>query len=111
MGPWALARMARFILTEPRASPDTRDKGTAARAGPEIVAVRAAPAPNSLPLTISLRDEVAFAGSARLFRSLFESNRADTIPIAVCYRLRQQGLYGRSRYAYTGVAPVISAAD
>ena len=32
MDPWALARMARFILMEPRASLDTRDKDTAARA-------------------------------------------------------------------------------
>jgi hypothetical protein len=67
MDPWALARMARFILMEPRASLDTRDKDTAARAGPEIVAARAAPAPNFLPRTISLRDEVVSAGSTRLF--------------------------------------------
>jgi len=70
MGPWALARMARSILMEPRASPDIRDKDTAARAGPEIVAARVGPAPNFLPLTISLRDEVISEGSSRLLRPL-----------------------------------------
>jgi hypothetical protein len=62
MGPWALARMARSILMEPRALPDTQGKDTAARAGPEIVAERVGPAPNFLPLTISLRDEVIRRG-------------------------------------------------
>ena len=47
MGPEALARMARSILTEPRGLPEIRDKDTAARAGPEIAAERVGPAPNS----------------------------------------------------------------
>jgi hypothetical protein len=70
MSRWALARMARSILMEPRASQDIRDKDTAARAGPEIVAERVGQAPNFLPLTISLRDEVISEGSSRLLRPL-----------------------------------------
>jgi hypothetical protein len=57
--------MARSILMGPRASPDIRDKDTAARAGPEIVAARVGPAPNFLLLMISLRDEVVSEGSSR----------------------------------------------
>jgi hypothetical protein len=98
MGPWALARMARSILMEPRALPDIQDKDTAARAGPEIIAARVGPAPNCLPRTISLRDEVVSERSSRLQTSIVRSSRAGTIPIAICYWLRQQGLYGRSRY-------------
>jgi hypothetical protein len=52
MGRWALARMARSILMEPRPSPDTRDKDTAVRGGPETVAARAALAQNFLPPAI-----------------------------------------------------------
>jgi hypothetical protein len=70
MGPWALARMARSILMEPQASPDTRDKDTAARAGPVIVAARVGPARSFLPLTISPRDEVISEVSSRLLRPL-----------------------------------------
>ena len=69
MGPWALAPMARSILMEPRASPDIQDKDTAARVGPEIVAAKVGRAPNFLPLTISLRDEVVSQGSSRLLVS------------------------------------------
>ena len=99
VGPWALARMAHSILMEPRASPDIQDKDTAARAGPEIVTARVGPAPNFLPLTISLHDEVVSEGSSRLLRpTIVGSSRAGTIPIAICCWLRQQGLYGRSRY-------------
>jgi hypothetical protein len=69
VGPWALVRMARSILMELRGLPDIQDKDTAARAGPEIVAAKVGPAPNFLPLTISLRDEVVSEGSSRLLVS------------------------------------------
>ena len=68
MAPWASARMARSILMEPRALPDTQGKDTAARAGPEIVAERVGPALSFLPLAISLHDEAAAEGSLRLLR-------------------------------------------
>ncbi len=99
MGPWALARMARSILMEPRASPDIQDKDTAARAGPEIVAERVGPALNFLPLTISLRDEVVSEGSSRLLilRKL-DLVLPVTISISTLLLASTVGLYGRSRY-------------
>jgi hypothetical protein len=60
--------MARSTLIERQALPDIQDKETGARAGPEIVRERGAPAPNVLRLTISLRDEVVPEGSMRLLR-------------------------------------------
>jgi hypothetical protein len=70
VGPWALARMARSILMEPRALPGIQDTDTAARAGPEIVAERVGPALNFLPLAISLRDEVVSEVATRRLRPL-----------------------------------------
>jgi hypothetical protein len=64
MGLYGWARMARFIPTQLRASPDILDKDTAERVGREIAAERAAAVLNFLLLTTSFRDE-ARKGSHR----------------------------------------------
>jgi hypothetical protein len=69
MGPLAWARMARFIPTRPRASPDIPGKDMAARAGPEIAAERVGPAPNFPRLTTSFRVEMLI--HARLILLLY----------------------------------------